>query len=167
VESYISLHHTRIQDIHTLLTELELNSQFGDITAFATYGYSGKSTESPKATSPSTERVTETSYRPLLPISVPLSTEPQPPGLFLIHLAVLAAATRLRIDPWNDTTGYIQFITLHHWHPSFGIGFLDFLQLVHTELQEGRLHQDQSNNPFDLLVGPPSEQPNSPFEDPS
>jgi hypothetical protein len=36
LQYYISLHHTHIQDIHTLLMELELNSQFGDITAFDT-----------------------------------------------------------------------------------------------------------------------------------
>jgi hypothetical protein len=42
LQYYISLHHTHIQDIQTLLTELELNSQFGDITAFANYGSSGK-----------------------------------------------------------------------------------------------------------------------------
>jgi hypothetical protein len=55
----------------------------------------------------------------------------------LINLAVLAATTRLRIDPWNETTGYIQFIALHHWHPSFEIVFPDFLRLVHTELRKG------------------------------
>jgi hypothetical protein len=33
LQYYISLHHMRIQDIHTtLLTELELNSQFGEIS---------------------------------------------------------------------------------------------------------------------------------------
>jgi hypothetical protein len=32
VQYYISLHHTSIQDIRTLLTDLEANSQFGNIS---------------------------------------------------------------------------------------------------------------------------------------
>jgi hypothetical protein len=43
VQYYISLHHTRIQDIHTLLTDIERNSEFGDISSFADYGPTGES----------------------------------------------------------------------------------------------------------------------------
>jgi hypothetical protein len=41
--STISAFNTRIQDIHTLLTEqLELNSQFGDLSQFVNYGSTGE-----------------------------------------------------------------------------------------------------------------------------
>jgi hypothetical protein len=86
----------------------------------------------------------------------------------LINLAVLAATTYLRVDPWNKTTGYVHFIALHHWHPSFGIAFPLFLQSVQTELHKGHFHNADIygvKNPFDLQVGPNSDQPASPFED--
>jgi hypothetical protein len=60
-----------------------------------------------------------------LPTSFP-TWEHGHPGIFLIILAILAAATRLQVDPWNKTTGYIHFIALHHWHPSFGPEFPAF-----------------------------------------
>jgi hypothetical protein len=94
VQYYIDIHHTRIQDIHILLTELELNSQFGDISRFVEYGSTGKpeSTNDPVIPEPDPPSPTEESSL-------------QDPGLFLINLAVLAATTRLRVDPWNKTTG--------------------------------------------------------------
>jgi hypothetical protein len=47
----------------------------------------------------------------------------------------------------------------------FGIIFPNFLRLVHTELQVNRLYDaGLSANPFDIHVGPPSDQPASPFE---
>jgi hypothetical protein len=165
IQYYIRLHHTRIQDIHTLLTDLELNSQFGDISSFAQYGSTGepdptRADQPPPVSSPEGSSPLPTTFPP------PSSG---PPGIFLINLAVLAAATRLRIDPWHETTGYVQFIALHHWHPSFGIVFPDFLRLVHTELRNGNLHNREAyvdpSNPFDIQVGPPSTQPNSPFDD--
>lgn len=184
IQYYISLHHTRIQDIHTLLTDLEINSEFGDLSSYARYGLTGEPEQAPEPEpevdtqqdyttvgTPTGEeffyetRATEDSYSYLPPPAT------GPPGIFLINLAVLAATTRLRIDPWNETTGYIQFIALHHWHPSFGIVFPDFLRLVHTELQEGRLSHrtDYADfaNPFNIQVGPPAEQPASPFEPPA
>jgi hypothetical protein len=89
-------------------------------------------------------------------------------GLFLINLAVLAATTRLWVDPWNETTGYVHLIALHHLHPSFGIAFPLFLQLFQTERHKGHFHNADIygvKNPFELQVGPPSDQPASPFED--
>jgi hypothetical protein len=86
----------------------------------------------------------------------------------LIKLAILAATTRLRVDPWNETTGYMHCIALHHWHPSFGIAFPLFLQLVQTELHEGHIYNPDIygfENPFDLQEGPPLDQPASPFKD--
>jgi hypothetical protein len=174
LQYYISLHHTRIQDIHTLLTDIETNSQFGDIRCFVRYGNTG---EAPDDDTSNVNSDTSETYRDFDTTSTgssPLPTtfpppEHGPPGLFLINLAVLAATTRLRIDPWNETTGYIQFIALHHWHPSFGIVFPDFLRLIHTELRERRLHQTDifgDQNPFDINIGPPTDQPNSPFEEP-
>jgi hypothetical protein len=131
IQYYIRLHHTRIQDIHQLLEELETNSQFGDISRYAQHGREGLDTEpSPVA------RVRD--ENDLYP---PLSAGP--PSEFLINLAVLTATTRLRVDPWCDNTGYIQFIALNHWHPSFGIEFPAFLRLVYTELREHQAHQDR------------------------
>jgi hypothetical protein len=156
---------------HRQLCDLELNSQFGDITSFVQYGSTGEP-DPTRAASPNTAS-TEESY-PTTEGSFPLPTtfpppSAGPPGIFLINLAVLAAATRLRIDPWNETTGYIQFIALHHWHPSFGIVFPDFLRLVHTELREGILHHREASvdpsNPLNIQVGPPSNQPASPSEE--
>jgi hypothetical protein len=34
-----------------------------------------------------------------------LPTNPSNPGIWLINLAVLTAATCLRVDPWNETQG--------------------------------------------------------------
>jgi hypothetical protein len=151
VQYYIQVHHTRIYDIHTLLTDLELNSQFGDISRFATFGTTGE----PDSTDPTREYATQAPGSNPLPTRFPPASQ-GPPGIFLINLAVLSTATRLRVDPWNETTGYIQFVALHHWHPSFGIAFPAFLQLVHTELREGTLHQDiQDNNPFNLHEASP------------
>jgi hypothetical protein len=162
IQYYIQVHHTRIQDIHILLTDLETNRQFGDISCFAHYGISGEP-NSPEAVRDFEARPSGSSP---LPTSFPIDGQP---GIFLINLAVLAAATRLRIDPWNRTTGYVQFIALHHWHPSFGILFADFHQLVQTELVEGTLFQADVThvNPFNLQVAPPEDQPNSPFEEPT
>jgi hypothetical protein len=75
---------------------------------------------------------------------------PDNPGIWLINLAILAAATCLCVDPWCTTEGYIQFIALHHWHLSFGLAFPSFLQLVQTELQEARLHSEHDHNPFNI-----------------
>jgi hypothetical protein len=136
IKYYISLHHTRIQDIHQLLINLELNSEFGDISRYAQQGQEGNSLDESTVSSLPEEATGE-----LYP---PLSSSP--PSQFLINLAVLAAATRLRVDPWSNTTGYIHFIALHHWHPSFGIEFPAFLSLVNTELQEHRLHNDQEHH---------------------
>jgi hypothetical protein len=133
VQYYISLHHTRVQDLHILLSELETNSPFGDISCFAQHGQSGEASSSSASSSEPPQAPT--------PIYPPLSS-PGPPNQFLINLAVLAASTRLRVDPWNGTTGYIQFIALHHWHPSFGVEFPLFLRLVLAELQEPRLPDD-------------------------
>jgi hypothetical protein len=172
IQYYISQHHTRVQDIRHLLTELELNSQFGDISNFAEYGSTGIAPTTEPASSADSTHLDDFPLPEDRPAGVcPLPTSsPQiahgPPGLFLINLAVLAATTKLRIDPWNETTGYIQFIALHHWHPSFGIDFPTFLLLVHTELNENRLQTSTiDQNPFDLQVGPPSDQPASPFEE--
>ena len=102
IQYYISLHHTRIQDIHTLLTDLETNSQFGDLSSYARYGLTGE--PEPATPNPpgneffSDTRATEDSSSSPPPAS-------GPPGIFLINLAVLAATSRLRIDPWNETTG--------------------------------------------------------------
>ena len=106
-----------IQDIHTVLTDLELNSQFGDILSFAQHA----STEEPDPAMFLDHTGEESAYEAWTaePTTFPLPSS-GPPGIYLINLAVLAAATRLRIDPWNETTGYIQFIALHHLHPSFG-----------------------------------------------
>jgi hypothetical protein len=125
---------TRVQDLHTLLRELEINSQFGDLSVFA---QPEQSSEAPSTISASSSLfVTQSEAPPAsLPIYPPLSSQ-GPPNQFLINLAVLAASTRLRVDPWHGTTGYIQFISLHHWHPSFGIEFAAFLTLVLTELQD-------------------------------
>jgi hypothetical protein len=134
VQYYISLHHTRVQDLHTLLRELEINSQFGDLSVFAQPEQSREATSTISASS--SLFVTHSEAPPAsLPIYPPLSSQ-GPPNQFLINLAVLAASTRLRVDPWHGTTGYIQFISLHHWHPSFGIEFAAFLTLVLTELQD-------------------------------
>jgi hypothetical protein len=150
VQYYISVHHTHIQDIHALLTDLEANSQFGDISQYAEYGVPGGTPDFP-----ATEETLETGP----PGTAPFLTSFPPaehgtPGIFLINLAVLTTATKLRVDPWCETSGYIQFIALNHWHPSFGIPFVAFLQLVHTELREGLLHQpDHGANPFDIQIG--------------
>jgi hypothetical protein len=145
-----------IQDIHTLLTDLEANSQFGDISRFAIYGQTGE---------PASNDQESTSDEPSsrLPGSSPLpthfpspsSSQGQGQGLFLINLAVLTAATRLRSDPWRETTVYIHFIALNHWHPSFGLEFRQFLQLVHIELCDGTLHHADTDNfnPFDIQEG--------------
>jgi hypothetical protein len=161
IQYYILVHHTHIQDIHTLLTDLEANSQFGDISRYAFFGVSGS------ADSPEAEREYENrpSGSPSLPTNFPPPSHGTP-GIFLINLAVLATATRLRIDPWRHTTGYVQFLALHHWHPSFGVAFPTFLQLVHTELRDGLLQQaDLDANPLDIQVGPPSDLPSNPFAD--
>jgi hypothetical protein len=183
VQYYIRIHHTRIQDLHILIADLEINSQFGDISHFAEYGSTGtpsNSSDDPVVASPASTATTEDpttrsastaessdSQEPEESSSD--SQAPQEPGLFLINLAVLAATTRLRVDPWSETTGYVQFIALHHWHPSFGIEFPLFLQLVHTELHEGRLHNTDLYgfvNPFELQTGPPAAQPPAPPEHP-
>jgi hypothetical protein len=118
----------QIQDIHTLLTDIESNSQFADISSFAQYGQSGE----PHPTGDEEERASERTSKTRAEGSYPQpATFPPPssghPGIFLIQLAVLAAMTCLRIDPWNEMTGYVHFIALHHWHPSFSIVFPDFL----------------------------------------
>jgi hypothetical protein len=41
IQYYIHLHHTRIQDLDTLLTELVTNSEFGDLTRYINYGEPG------------------------------------------------------------------------------------------------------------------------------
>jgi hypothetical protein len=151
VQYYILVHHTLIQDIHTLLTDLEINSH---ISRFATFGNTGE----PDSSDPTRVYAeTQASGSSALPTSFPTASQGTP-GLFLINLAVLSTSTRLRIDPWNETTGYVQFIALHHWHPSFGIPFPSFLELVHTELRDGTLHQaDLANeNLFDHQEAPPT-----------
>jgi hypothetical protein len=123
IQYYISLHHMQIQDIHTLLIDLEANSQFGDISCYTQYG----------STSESTNPEAESVYKARSEGSSPLPTATYPPpsqgpsGIVLINLAVLAGTTCLCVDPWNKTTGYVQFIALHHCHPSFSIIFPDFL----------------------------------------
>jgi hypothetical protein len=166
VQYYISLlNHTRIQDFHTLLTELELNSQFHDLRQFVNYGSTGEATSTETETDPNFPSVEV----PSIPKANSSHLPPQgSPGLFLINLAVLAATTRLCVEPWNKTTGYLQFIALHHWHPSFSIASPLFLQLVQTELHEGCFHNVDLygvENPFDLQDRPPSAQPASPFKD--
>jgi hypothetical protein len=160
LQYYIKLHHTRIQDIHLLLSELEENSEFGDISEFrdATVIHESPPLEDqadPEAPVP----VAPTPTAPFEdPVEPPRTSSRTHPGIFLINLAVLTAATRLRIDPWNGTTGYIQFVALNHWHPSFGIDFPAFLSLVHTELLEARLHGHTSDgNPYQINIGPPSD----------
>jgi hypothetical protein len=143
------LHHTRIQDLDSLLTDQVLNSEFGDLTSFL-------SPEDPDIPSNDPSPVHLSEPTDSLPqdspyIDIPDTiSPPENPGIWLINLAVLAAATRLRVDPWRTTEGYIQFIALHHWHPSFGLAFPSFLQLVQTELQDSRLHTDPDGNPFDI-----------------
>jgi hypothetical protein len=122
VQYYICVHHTRIQDIHTLLTDLEVHSQFGDISRFAIYGQTGE----PDSNGAEPEPVFRAPGSSPLPTRFPPSSQ-GPPDIFLINLAVLAAATRLCSDPWRETTGYLHFIALNHWHPSFGLEFRQFL----------------------------------------
>jgi hypothetical protein len=160
VQYYISLHHTRIADIHHLLTELEANSEFGDISRFSLRGRDLPGAPAPVNPPPLDPTIIDTD--PFQSSDTP-AREGTHPGIFLINLAVLAAATRLRVDQWNETQGYIQFIALHYWHPSFGIDFPSFLHLVHTELRDSVIQtEDSGSNPFDIQVGPnldPSDTP--------
>jgi hypothetical protein len=89
IQYYIQLHHMQIQDIHTLLTNLKANSQFGDIGCFAHYGSTGK-TDSAEAESVNKARPEGASSLILTSCPPPLQG---PPGIFLINLAVLAATT--------------------------------------------------------------------------
>jgi hypothetical protein len=157
---YLKLHPDRLPDIRLLLSEFETPSDSGDIpppTNLDTSLANSKSSpviDSLEFDTTATAAVLATDLRP------PVATTPSvvEPGIFLINLAILAATTRLRVDPWNQTSGYIQLIACHYWHPSFGLDFSAFLLLVEVELEEGRLHnQDlQDTNPFHIQSGSPS-----------
>jgi hypothetical protein len=67
IQYYISLHHTRVQDLHLLLTELETNSQFGDISCFAQHGQSGEETPSLPSVSATFETTETPSSTPIYP----------------------------------------------------------------------------------------------------
>jgi hypothetical protein len=97
------------------------HSEFGDLTRFIIYGEPGAIDESHIGTrfweSPPPDTTTKEADLPPNPVN---------PGIWLINLAVLTAATRLRVDPWNETQGYQQCIVLPHWHPSFALYFPSF-----------------------------------------
>jgi hypothetical protein len=147
IQYYIHLHHTRFQDLDTLLTDLASNSEFGDLTA--SYSTDDSDLQEPPPTAPRNWESPPPGYT----TDSEIPSSPSNPGIWLINLAVLTAATRLRVDPWNETQGYQQFIALHHWHPSFGLAFPSFLRLVQIELSEPRLHSPSSDNPFDIQEG--------------
>jgi hypothetical protein len=99
--------HVFKTSIH-LLTD-RTNSQFGNISRFSHY------CPTEEALSVESQCIYEAHPQGSAPLPMRFPTaEHGHPGMFLFNLAVLAVATRLQVDPWNKTRGYVHFIALYH-----------------------------------------------------
>jgi hypothetical protein len=141
IQYYISIHHTHIQDIDRLLTDLVVNSEFGDLSRYVRHGTTGV----PVPRTDSSVSLAQAQAEAQADASRPTGINEPPPGvdpdIWLINLSVLSACTRLRLDPWHHSSGYAQYVATHYWHPSFGVLFRDFLGLIHSELRDPQLDQ--------------------------
>jgi hypothetical protein len=111
IQHCIHLHHTHIQYLDTLLTDLGTNSEFGDLTQYINYEEPGAI-----ATPAKIQIWEQASSGHTTGSEIPPSTSH--PGIWLINLTVLTATTHLHVHPRNETQSFQQFIVLHHWHPS-------------------------------------------------
>jgi hypothetical protein len=140
----------------SLLADQVTNSEFGDLTRFINYGETYLFVPSPdldtKPLSASEDPTWEKQpgFTNLPDPSKTISPTENNPGIWLINLTVLVAATCLHVDPWPTIHKDISNSLCYIWHPSFGLAFPSFLQLVQTELQEACLHLDHDGNPFDI-----------------
>jgi hypothetical protein len=139
IQYYISIHHTHVRDINRLLTELIVDSEFGDISRFVQHGTTGVVHEDPPV--PLAEAQAAAHEEASRPRGINEPPSGVDPDIWLINLSVLSACTRLRLDPWHHSSGYAQYVATHYWHPSFGVQFRDFLGLIHSELRNPQLDQ--------------------------